>query len=303
MHLKTNIEHSPVQIIVLAMCPLLLAVASIYEAVFFLCGTIICLIFSHIFLMMFNRYLTNDVKTLLTALLSAMIVAVSSIAIKEFTDKVLPDNAYLMVFSTTILNAEFIYFNNKAMKKHYFMNILKILFIYSVMMVVYAAVKEFMSLGSIWNKQLFKFDGFVFCDSIIFDLLWLASLCAISDFVVRKIDKSIETKHMVYQKYVRIIRSEKAFQYDKLRREKLLANSIEVNRINKTDSEKIKQKEAENEAIESVDEIVAEEDESSEISESDVDATETSATESVESGEDKNAGKKSKKKNKKEGKK
>jgi len=259
MHLKTNIEHSPVQIIVLAMCPLMLAIASVNDAFLMLSGTIICLVVSQLFLTLFNRYLSNDVKTLLTAIISAMIVIIASILIKEKTDKVLPDNAYLMVFSATILNAEFIYFNNKAMKKHYFFNILKILLIFSVMLVLYAALKEFLSLGSIYGKKWFKFSGFAFCKTIIFDLIWLATLCAIFDFIVRYIDKKRETKNMVYQKYVRIIRAEKAFQYDKLRRDKLLANEIEINRINKTDSEKIKQKQAENETIESVVEVVSEE--------------------------------------------
>lgn len=258
MHLKTNIEHSSVQIITLAICPLLLAVSSINDAVFFACGTIICLIISQLFLMIFNRYLSNDVKALLTAIISAMIITVGSIAVKEFTDKVLPDNSYLIVFSTTILNAEFIYFSNKAIKKHFFFNVLKNLIVFTLMMSVYSIVKEFMAFGTFYDKQLFKFDGFVFCQSVIFDLLWLASLCAAFDYCVRHIDRRIETKNMIYQKYIRIIRNEKTFQYDKLRREKLLANEIEVNKIGKNESEKIKQKEAENEAIESVEEVLSE---------------------------------------------
>ena len=305
MHLKTNIEHSPVQIIVLAMCPLLFAMNSVNNAVFFLCGTILCLIISQLFLMIFNRYLTNDVKTLLTAIISAMLIVVATIAVREYTDKVLPDNAYLIIFSTTILNAEFIYFSSKALKRHYFLNVLKILIIFSLMTLVYAVVKEFLAFGTICEKQLFKFDGFVFCETIICDLIWIASLCAISDFIVRYIDKKIETKNMVYQKYVRIIRNEKAFQYDNLRREKLLANQIEVNMINKADSEKIKQKEAENEAIESVQEVVSEE-EVVEIKGSDdetVDIEAEKVEQNVDAAEVKDEGKKSKKKKKKEDKK
>ena len=305
MHLKTNIEHSPVQIIVLAICPLMLAVSSVNDALLMLSGTIICLTVSQLFLTLFNRYLNNDVKTLLTAIISAMLVVVASMLIKEYTEKVLPENAYLMVFSTTILNAEFIYFNNKALKKHYFLNIAKILFIFSVMMVVYSALKEFMAYGSIYGKQWFEFSGFAFCETIIFDLLWLATLCALFDFIVRYIDKKRETKSMIYQKYVRIIRAEKAFQYDKLRREKLLANDIEVNRINKTDSEKIKQKEAENEAIESVSEVISEEEHeivepAEEIDDTAVNAEEDSAVKKVRMASKKAKGKK---KNNKEDKK
>ena len=302
MHLKTNIEHSPVQIIVLAICPLLLAVSSLNDAILMASGTILCLVVSQLLLIIFNRYLNNDVKILITALISAMIVVILSIVVEEFTDRVLPDNSYLMVFSATILNAEFIYFNNKALTKHYFLNILKNLIIFSLILVVYSVFKEFMAFGSIYDKQLFEFSGFNFCKTIIFDLLWLASLCAISDYIVRYIDKKIETKNMIYQKYVKIIRAEKAFQYDKLRREKLLANEIEINRINKVDSEKIKQKQAENEVIESVSEVVAEEENIVEPKEDDEESVANETEEKVIK-KAKKAGKKSKKKNKKEDKK
>ena len=306
MHIKTNVEHSPVQIIVLAMCPLIFAVSNVSEAIFFLCGTILCLIISQLFLMIFNRYLANDVKALLTAIISAMLVAVATVAVREYTDKVLPDNSYLIIFSTTILNAEFVYFSSKALKRHYFLNILKNLVIFALMMLVYSVFKEFLAIGTVCEKQLFKkFDGFVFCESIIFELLWIATLCALFDYTVRYIDKKRETKNMIYQKYVRIIRNEKAFQYDRLRREKLLANQIEVNRINKSDSEKIKQKEAENEAIESVQEVVSEE-EVIEIKGSEdetVDIESEKVEQNVEADEAKDDGKKSKKKKKKEDKK
>ena len=146
---------------------------------------------------------------------------------------------------------------------------------------------------------MFRFTGFAFCKTVIFDLLWIASLCAIADYTVRYIDKQKEMKNMIYQKYVRIIRSEKAFQYDKLRREKLLANEIEVNRINKTDSEKIERKEAENEAIESIKEVVSEEEEVVDISVSE-EAEEASIEENVE---DKKGKGKTKTKSKKGGKK
>lgn len=264
MHIKTNIEHSSVQIITLAICPLLLAISSVYNAIFFLSGTILCLIISQIFLAIFNKYLTNNVKAMLTAIISSLIVIVATILIKEKTDKIMPENAYFIIFSTTILSAEFIYYRGKASSRHYLLDVLKIILIFAVILFVYSVIKEFMALGTLFDKQLFKFTGFEFCKTIIFDLMILASLCAIFDYFVRIIDKKIETKNMVYQKYVKIIRDEKTFQYDKLRREKLLANEIEINRVNKTDAEKIKDKQAENEAVESVKEVISEESEISE---------------------------------------
>lgn len=259
MHIKTNIEHSSVQIIVLAICPLLLVVSSVNDAVLFVCGTVLCLLISQMFINLFNKYLTNNVKAMLTAIISALMVIVATILVKEKTDKVLPDNFYFVIFSTTILNAEFIYFNNRALTKHYFFSILKNLLVFALITFIYAVIKEFLAFGTIYGKQLFAFSGVKFFETMIFNLLLLATLCAAFDYFVRKIDKAHETKSMVYQKYVKIIRDEKTFQYDKLRREKLLGNEIEVNRVNKEDAEKIEQKISENEAIESVKEVVSEE--------------------------------------------
>ena len=261
MHIKTNIEHSSVQIIILAICPLLLVVSTIYQALFFMASTIVCLLVSQIFIFIFNRFLNNNVKTMLTALISALFVTAGMILVKEYTDKVLPETSYFVVFSTIILNAEFVYFRNKAVMKHYFFSILKIIFIFATIGFVYAVIKEFTALGTLFDYNLFKFNGFAFCRTMMFNLLLLALLCAVFDYVVRLIDKVYETKSMVYQKYVKIIRNEKAFQYDKLRRERVLANDIEVNKLSRSDAEKLKQKESENEAIESIQEAVAESEE------------------------------------------
>ena len=103
---------------------------------------------------------------------------------------------------------------------------------------------------------------------------------------------------MIYQKYVRIIRNEKAFQYDKLRREKLLANQIEINRINKSDSEKIKQKVAENETIDSVQEVISEE-EVVDVTGIEDETVDSETVDEVVDTIEQNTGKKSKKKNKK----
>ena len=258
MHIKTNIEHSTVQIIVLAFCPLLLVISSVNDALFFMSGTILCLLISQIVITLFNRYLSNNVKAMLTAIISALLVIVSTILVKDLTDKVLPETSYFIIFSTVILNAEFIYFRSKAVMKYYFFSILRMIFIYVLLGFVYAVIKEFMAYGTLFKMGLPNFLGFEFCRTIIFDLMLLASLCALFDYVVRVIDKARETQSMVYQKYVKIIRNEKTFQYDRLRREHLLTNEIEVNRLSKADAEKLKQKESENEAVESVQEAVAE---------------------------------------------
>lgn len=299
MHIKTNIERSSVQIIVLAICPLLLVVSSVNDAILFVAGTVICLLISQIFLLLFNKYLSNNVKAMLTAIISSLLVIVASILIKDYTDKTLPETAYFIIFSTTVLSAEFIYFRNKALTRHYFFSIFKILFIFALLMFVYAVIKEFLAFGTIYGKQLFKYAGNSFCKTMIFNLLLLGLLCALFDYVVRMIDKKYETKNMVYQKYIKIIRDEKAFQYDRLRREKLLTNEIEINRVNKVDAEKIEQKESENEAITSVKEVISEESEISEPQKTEEDEIKAENPEIQVDSETNSDNKKSKKKKKK----
>lgn len=295
MHIKTNIEHSTVQIIVLAFCPLLLVISSVNDALFFMSGTILCLLISQIVITLFNRYLSNNVKAMLTAIISALLVIVSTILVKDLTDKVLPETSYFIIFSTVILNAEFIYFRSKAVMKYYFFSILRMIFIYVLLGFVYAVIKEFMAYGTLFKMGLPNFLGFEFCRTIIFDLMLLASLCALFDYVVRVIDKARETQSMVYQKYVKIIRNEKTFQYDRLRREHLLTNEIEVNRLSKADAEKLKQKESENEAVESVQEAVAEGEEIVEPTEESSDDKTIADQEEQEKPDKKKSGKKTKK--------
>ena len=160
MHIKTNIEHSSVQIIVLAICPLLMVVSTINQAIFYMSGTILCLLVSQIFITIFNRFLNNNVKTMLTALISALIVTASMILVKEYTNNVMPETSYFIIFSTVILNAEFVYFRNKAVMKHYFFSILKIIFIYALLGFVYVTIKEFTSFGTLFDYRLLNFDGF-----------------------------------------------------------------------------------------------------------------------------------------------
>lgn len=298
MHIKTNVEHSSVQIIVLALCPLLFVVSSMVDAIFFMSGTILCLLISQFVILIFNKYLTNNVKAMITALISALLVIVSTILVKEYTDKIMPETSYFIIFSTTILNAEFIYFRNKAVMKRYFLSVLKIIFIFALLFMTYAAIKEFMAFGTLMEKSIFAFQGFEFCRTMIFNLLLLASLCALFDYVVRVIDKVHETKSMMYQKYVKIIRNEKSFQYDRLRRERLLTNEIEVNKLSKADSEKLKQKSSENETIESIQEEIVDdktEDEVVETAETEEVNNETEKQEVEKEPETKKRGRKKKK--------
>ena len=110
-----------------------------------------------------------------------------------------------------------------------------------------------------FGKQITSYSGFGFFNTIASDFLLLGLMCFLFDLLFRWIDKQIENKNIKYQKYIKTIRDEKSFQYDSLRRQKLLVNEIEVNNMNAKEAEKIIQKNSENEAINSVQEVLNEE--------------------------------------------
>jgi len=188
------------------------------------------------------------------------LVVIATIVAKQNYNIVLNPNAYFIIFSTVVLSVEFYYFKGIALIKHFAFNNLKTMFLFALVSFVFAGIKEFLAFGKLYGKTIFSsFSGVEFFGSIVFSLILLAVLCFLFDIVVRIVEKKIKDRKLVYQKYVKIIRNEKAFQYDLLRREKLLANQVEVNRINRVEADKIIQKESENEAIESVKEVVTEE--------------------------------------------
>ena len=301
MHIKTNIEGSSVQIAVLAICPLITVINSVNDALFFVAMTVLCVILSQLFCLIFNKYLSKNIKTMLTAIISAFLVVIVEILAKEQMGKTLPANAFFVVFSATVLSLEFNYFKIKARTKFFMLSVLKSSLIFAVISFVFAIIKEFLSSGMIYGYSLFEFKGLEFFGGVVFSLILLGFLCFLFDMLVRWLEKEVEARNLVYQKYVKIIRDEKAFQYDKLRREKLLINEIEVNNINRADAEKLIAKESENESVESVKETI--EDEEGEIvvpEEPDAETKEEKQTEKQQTEQVEEGKSKKNKKNKKE---
>ena len=74
MHIKTNIEHNMVQIIVLAICPLILVVNTMTQGLFFIVSTILCFVLSSFLCGLLNKYFSRNVKIFVTAVLSSFII-------------------------------------------------------------------------------------------------------------------------------------------------------------------------------------------------------------------------------------
>ena len=259
MHIKTNVELSSVQLAILAICPLISVIGGVVDALYFMIGTTLCLIISHFFCWIFNKYMGNAVKIFVCAITSSFVVVMGSYVAREVLNIALNSNIYFAIFSSVVMSADFIYFRHKAMINHPIVNFIKAIFIFAFLLFVFSFVKEFLAYGKIFGKQITSYSGFGFFNTIASDFLLLGLMCFLFDLLFRWIDKQIENKNIKYQKYIKTIRDEKSFQYDSLRRQKLLVNEIEVNNMNAKEAEKIIQKNSENEAINSVQEVLNEE--------------------------------------------
>lgn len=256
MHIKTNIETSFIQIVVLALCPLLLMVNSCESALYYIVATAICFFCSVFICFVFNKFLSKTVKIFITAVFSTFVITIINFAIEKYgiLGLSVSDANYFAVLSTIILCIDNVYLETKALVGKFFLRNLRTIVVFAVYVMVYAVLKEFLAFGTLFNKQIIKtYFGVEFFKTLAFDFILLGVICVIGEIINRAVSKKINQKNMLYEKYVKKIRNEKKFQYDELRRKKLLTTPIEVNKIDDEDAQAIKEKENENEAIEVVD--------------------------------------------------
>ncbi len=252
MHIKSNIELNIVHLAVLAICPLMFVMTNATEALFFVSATAVCFLISVFVCFVFNKYLSKSIKIFITAILSTFLITIFNLLLDKFNILNLKASNlnFYAVLSTIVLSVDVFYIDTKARHKKYFANIMSAIFNFAVLTLVFIVVKEFLSKGTLFNQSLFAFKGVEFFGGVTFNLLWLGLLCALAQMVYRAIKKKTNDKKMAYQKFVKKIRNEKVFQYDKLRREKVLVNTIEVNTIGGEMAEDISEKSEENEIVE-----------------------------------------------------
>lgn len=252
MHIKTNIETSFIQIVVLAVCPILLMVNSASSSLYYICATAVCFLLSTFVCFVFNKYMSKTIKIFVTAVLSTFAITVFNFFAEKYgiLGIKVSDESYFAVLSTIILSVDNVYLEIRALVNNFFIMSLRTILVFALITFVYGVFKEFLAFGTIFDKQIIKtFMGNKFFDTLVFDFVFLGVLCAVCEIIYRAIMKKINQKHMLYEKYVKKIRNEKKFQYDELRRKKLLATAIETNKIGGEDAEAIKEKENENQVV------------------------------------------------------
>lgn len=233
MHIRTNIELNMVHIVILAICPLLVASTSLNQAMFFILTTFVCFLISAFICFALNKFLSRNIKIFISAMLSTFIVTL----INLFAHK-LPifgvgasDINFLAVLSTVVLCVDVYYIDTKAVVNNYLFRVLITILTFAILYFIFEFIKEPLAYGTIFSKKVSDFSGAEFCRTVTFDLLLLGVVALVAEIIYRAVTKAVGDKKIAYQKFVKLVREEKEFQYDTLRRNKLLASDVQTNRV------------------------------------------------------------------------
>ncbi len=248
MHVKTNIEHNIIQVIVLAICPLLLVVQSATQALFYMLATSICFIISSIVCFVFSKFMSRNVKIFITAILSTFIITIINFLLKDVSlwDLSSSDYHFFAVLTTVCLCIDVYFIETKSVVPHYLPKVFMDSVLFSLLLFIYAFVLEFLSIGTVFGKTIPHYSGNEFFGSITFRFIWLGVLCIVADAIYRIYMRRTDKKKMTYQKYIKKIRDEKEYQYNELYRKKLLTSDVEIKRIAEDKIDELNQKVSEN---------------------------------------------------------
>lgn len=251
MHIRSNIEHNVIDVVILAICPLLMVLNDAKTAMYYIAATVLCLFVSALFCLVFNKFLSKTMKVFITAVLSTFLITVFNYLISTYNVLGLSasDNNYFAILSTIVMSIDIYYIDTKAAVNNYFIRVLSTLFVFAVVTTVYVVIKEFLSIGTIFGWKPFVYSGFEFFNTVVFDLILMGFVCAVSSLIYRKISKKIQERSMAYAKLLKQIKNERVFQYDALRRQKLLSSDVEIKYVDNEEIETIMEKDNQNTSL------------------------------------------------------
>ncbi|MBQ8452050.1 MAG: hypothetical protein IJ538_04690 [Clostridia bacterium] len=251
MHIRTNIELNLAHFVILAICPIVFLTMTTVEGIVFAVVACVAFLISVSVCRLFSKFLDRKLKVFVTAVLSSFIVTMFNYILTKtsFLGLITSDNYYFAALSSVILSLDFYYIDNKDVLKRNIVKSIVIVLTFVFVLFIFTAVKEIFGTGKIFGRQILTFDGQEFFLTPAFSFVFLAVIAAIIQAIYRAINKNIETNRIYYEKFVKDIRNEKIFQYDKLRRQKLLSNTIEIRKISDEEAEKIKEQSNQNETL------------------------------------------------------
>lgn len=257
MHIKTNIELNIVHMVILAICPIMFLASNSNEALCLMLMAIIAFFLSSLIASLFNKVLSRNIKIFVTAIVSSLVVTLLNYSLSNFNFLGLQpsDIYYFSALSSIVLSIDIIYIDTKAVDDKILSRIFLGMVLFAGIYMIYAILIEFLAYGSVFGSQLFKFNGVEFFSSVPFGFILLGLICAISECVYKYVSQKVYDKKMAYEKFVKKIRDEKVFQYDNLRRKRVLVNSIEVRHVDAEEVDVLKELSSANEALEKNDKL------------------------------------------------
>ena len=252
MHIKTNIELNMVHFAILAICPIMFICSNATDYAVLLALTVVSVLASAFVCSVFNKVLTKNVKIFITALISALIVTVANYMLtKNSILGISASDKYIYaVFASVVLGIDLFYVDTKALVESFFVRVCLTVFVFAVSLMMYSILKEFLSVGTVFEYKLLKFKGVKFFGSITFSFILLGLISVLIESVYRVITKKVADQKIAYEKFVKTVRNEKAFQYDTLRREKLLTSEVEIKYLGGEEAEAVVDKLNTNQVIE-----------------------------------------------------
>ena len=126
MHIKSNIEHNVIQIVVLAICPLLMVINNLNQAFFYIISTSVCYFVSAIVCKIFSKYLDSSLKIFVTAVLSTFVMTFLNIVLKNHTIMSIEtsDDIYFSVLATICICLDTYFVDKKSETKLYIFKVL-----------------------------------------------------------------------------------------------------------------------------------------------------------------------------------
>jgi len=231
MRIKSKFELNFVHIAVLAICPLLSVIVDFKSGMTIMFLNIISYLFSMIICLVMTKNANKNLNIFITALIAALVVVGYEMLAKNGYFKSIGPAAYYSILSTIILSIDTFFIDTKSQEVNYFIKAVRLIFVYSIIMSVYFVLKEFLSFGTISGVAIFGYEGFAFFETITFDFLILGLLCALINRITLYFMELHNDSVLVYNKYKTKIRNEKAFLYEKYRRDRLLTSEVIENRV------------------------------------------------------------------------
>lgn len=251
MHIKSNIEHNIVDVIILAICPLILVLTDVKSAFTYCVLTSICLLISSFVCYVLNKILSKTLKIFVTIIISTMIVTIVNFVLTEYQvwNFTASNLNYYAILSTIVMSIDLFYIDSKAVVNHYLFRVISSILVFLLITMFYGVIKEFLCIGTIVDWKPFKYSGFAFFKTITFSFILMGFTCVFFEVIFRTISKYVENKSMIYAKLLKQIKNERVFQYDSLRRQKLLESNVEYKYINTEEYEDIIDRNNKNESL------------------------------------------------------